>query len=416
MNVLTMGLGYVGLPLALRSHEVGLKVQGFDPNRPYVQELSKAKFPQDVSLEERLSESLACGFSVVSDPGLIEPFDYAIICVPTPLSGGNPDLQYVIDACNLIGEKLQPNGCVILESTTFPFTSRDVVSPLLARVSGLREEDFHVGFSPERIDPGNNLFTLENTPKIVSGLTGEAASRVENFYKRIGLKTVRAESCEAAELAKLVENTFRQVNIALVNEVLIAARKLGVDPWGALGLAATKPFGFMPFSPGPGVGGHCLPIDPVYLSWKVERETGFVMDLVNTAQEINAQMPEFVADRAVELLESVGKSAASSSVTVLGLSYKANSRDFRESPTFTLLDQLSGRVGSVAVLDPVVGAGNHAGVVVEVFSKERMQSSDLVIIMVQHDLFEPDMLAANCSLILDTRNVLAGIDFQGSAL
>jgi len=416
MNVLITGLGYVGLPLALRSHEAGLRVQGFDANGPYVEELLRGKYPPDVMLEKRLNDALAGGFSAISDPNLIDPFDYALICVPTPLLKGSPDLQHVTRACTLIGEQLQADGCVILESTTFPFTSRDVVAPLLANVSGLEEKDFHVGFSPERIDPGNNLFTLENTPKIVSGLTVESASRVEEFYTKIGLKTVRSASCESAELAKLVENTFRQVNIALVNEVLIASRKLGIDPWEALRLAATKPFGFMPFSPGPGVGGHCLPIDPVYLSWKVEHETGFVMDLVNTAQEINTQMPHFVVDRAVDLLESVGKIAATSSVTVLGLSYKANSSDFRESPTLTLLEELSGRVGSVEVMDPVIGAGTHAGVVVEVFSEERLRASDLVIIMVQHDHFEPEILAANCNLILDTRNVLSGLHFQGSVL
>jgi len=416
MNVLVMGLGYVGLPLTLRSHETGLRVQGFDPNVTYVEELSRGLYPPDVELEKRLTEALKEGLTLTDDPSLIKPFDYAVICVPTPLSDGAPDLQYVRHACTLVGEKLQPDGCVILESTTFPFTCRDVISPLLAEVSGLSRDEFHVGFSPERIDPGNSLFTLENTPKIVSGLTLDCGDRVERFYKRIGLKTVRSESCEAAELAKLVENTFRQVNIALVNEVLIASRKLDVDPWEALELAATKPFGFMSFSPGPGVGGHCLPIDPVYLSWKVERETGFVMDLVNTAQEINTRMPEFVADRAVDLLESVGKTAASSLVTLLGLSYKANSSDFRESPTLRLLEELSGRVGSVEVIDPVVGAGVHAGVVVETLSRDRLQAADLVIIMVQHDVFEPEMLVANCNLILDTRNLLGGFEFEGNVL
>ncbi len=350
------GLGYVGLPLAMRAVAAGHEVTGYDPDAARVKRLEAGEsYVEDVPAGE-LSAALRSGrFRPSTDAGACSGFDVAVITVPTPLRDGLPDLGYVEAASRTLAGHLRRGATVILESTSYPGTTQEQVANWLEEGSGLvTGQDFHLGYSPERIDPGNRTWTLATTPKIVSGIDGESLAAVQDFYAGIVARTVPVSSPREAELAKLIENTFRHVNIALMNELAMFGHELGVDVWEAIDAASTKPFGYMPFRPGPGVGGHCLPIDPSYLSWRVERTLGQRFRFVELANEINSHMPDYVVRRLLLALNECGRAAMGARVLLLGLAYKKNTGDARESPAIRIAELLIRLGAHVRAADPLV--------------------------------------------------------------
>src|ERR671916_936652 len=331
-RVLIVGQGYVGLPVSMRAVEVGFPVVGLEASPERAAALQAgSSYVADVP-DEQLQQALAAGYRPVADPAETGPFDVAIITVPTPLRDGAPDLSYVEDAAASLARRLRVGALVVLESTTYPGTTDELMRPVLEQ-SGLKGGDeFFVGYSPERIDPGNARWGFVNTPKVVSGINEPSRRCVEAFYGALVDKIVPVSSTAEAELVKLLENTFRHVNIALVNELAMFADSLGIDIWGAIDAASSKPFGYMRFTPGPGVGGHCLPIDPSYLSWRVKRRLGQTFRFVELANDVNEHMPDYVVTRAMVLLNREGRAMQGSRVLVLGLSYKAATSDWRAAP------------------------------------------------------------------------------------
>src|SRR5690606_31533381 len=320
----------------MRAVEAGYDVIGYDVDETRTKALADGtSFVEDIS-DAEVQAALATGrYRPVSSLEGIERFDVAVITVPTPLSEGIPDLTYIDVAGEQLAPLVTPGATVVLESTTYPGTTQERLAPILEAGSGLTAgRDFHLGYSPERIDPGNKTYTLVNTPKVVSGIDEASLAKVKGFYDRIVETTVPVSSPKEAELTKLLENTFRHVNIALVNELAMFAGDLGINVWEAIDAAATKPFGFMKFTPGPGVGGHCLPVDPSYLSWQVKRSLGQSFRFVELANDVNDHMPDYVVRRLVVALNERGKPVKGSRILLLGVSFKANVGDWRESPSF----------------------------------------------------------------------------------
>lgn len=416
-RVVVVGQGYVGLPLAVRAVEQGYDVVGFDTDERRVGQLTEGRsFVEDIG-DDRLAAALATGrYRPSSADGDLAGFDLAVITVPTPLSEGMPDLSYIEASAAQLGAHLRPGGCVVLESTTYPGTTEELVAPLLERASGLQAgADFGLGYSPERIDPGNQTYTLETTPKVVSGIDAASLQRIQTFYDDIVVRTVPVRSPKEAELTKLLENTFRHVNIALVNELAMFARDLGIDVWEAIDAAATKPFGFMPFRPGPGVGGHCLPIDPSYLSWRVKQSLGQTFRFVELANEVNEHMPDYVIRRLVAALNERGLPVKGRRILVLGLAYKRNTGDDRESPSTRIIELLELLKADVAVCDPHVdpershARGSASPVAL---TAEEVRAADAVVLLVDHDAFDLAMVAAEADYVLDTRCVLEGPNIE----
>jgi len=412
-KVAVIGQGYVGLPLAVRAAEQGYDVIGYDLDEGRIAQLANgSSFIEDIA-DERLQGVLATGrFHPTADPIDLAGFDIAIITVPTPLREGMPDLSYIEASAAQLGAHLKPGGCVILESTTYPGTTEELMLPILEEASGLEAgRDFHAGYSPERIDPGNKTYTLETTPKVVSGIDAASLAVVQGFYDDIVIKTVPVRSPKEAELTKLLENTFRHVNIALVNELAMFARDLGIDVWEAIDAAESKPFGFMPFRPGPGVGGHCLPIDPSYLSWKVKQSLGQTFRFVELANEINEHMPDYVIRRLVAALNDRELPVKGRRILVLGLAYKKNTGDDRESPSTRIIELLELLQADVAVCDPHVDpARSHAMGSAEMvdLTADQLRRADAVVVLVDHDSFDLDLVAAEASYVLDTRRCTTG--------
>ncbi|HXY42737.1 MAG TPA: nucleotide sugar dehydrogenase, partial [Acidimicrobiales bacterium] len=356
-RVAVLGQGYVGLPLALRATEVGYAVVGFDVDKERVERLwAGESYIEDVP-DERLRAALETGRYVpASDIAACADFDVAVIAVPTPLHEGVPDVSYIEQACELLGPYVRRDCCVVLESTTYPGTTTEVVAPILEQASHLvAGEDFRLGYSPERIDPGNETWKLENTPKLVAGVDGASLAAVKAFYDTVVEETVEMKGTAEAELAKLVENTFRHVNIALVNELAMTCGDLGVDIWEAIRGASTKPFGYLPFFPGPGVGGHCVPVDPSFLSWRVRRRMGQTFRFVEMANDVNEHMPDYVVRRLTLGLNRRCLAVNGATVLVLGLAYKGNSTDIRESPAVPVVEQLLELGARVRLADPLAG-------------------------------------------------------------
>jgi UDP-N-acetyl-D-glucosamine dehydrogenase len=411
-DVAILGLGYVGLPLAQQSIRAGLTVLGFDVQPSVVGPLTSGRSHVDDLTDADIAEMLARGFRPTGDETLIGMSDTAVICVPTPLSDGDgPDLRAVIGATEAVGRNLRPGMLVVLESTTYPGTTDDVVRPLLEKLSGLVAGiDFHLAFSPERIDPGNREFGPRNTPKVVGGYTPACADRVAAFYERFIDTVVRTKGTREAETAKLLENTYRHVNIALVNEMARFCHELDIDLWDVIRAAATKPFGFQAFYPGPGVGGHCIPIDPNYLSHNVRSKLGYPFRFVELAQEINATMPAYVARRAQNLLNADGHAARGASVLLLGVTYKANIADQRESPATPLAVQLAALGAVVSYHDPYVpqwSVGDRQ--IPRTDDLEGAASSaDLVILVQSHREYDAEHLARIAKRFFDTRGVTRG--------
>ncbi|GAA0499078.1 UDP-N-acetyl-D-glucosamine dehydrogenase [Paractinoplanes deccanensis] len=412
MRVVIAGQGYVGLPLAVRAARAGHTVVGYDVDEERVKRLAAGEsYVDDVSSGE-LRELLDAGSLRPSgDPRACAGFDVAVIAVPTPLREGTPDLKYIEESARTLARYLRPGATVSLESTTYPGTTSDLVAPILEEGSGLiAGTDFYLGYSPERIDPGNREWHLAVTPKVVSGINPASLERIQAFYGSIVEHTVPVSDCKAAELAKLLENTFRHVNIALVNELAVFAHELGIDVWEAIDAASSKPFGFMRFTPGPGVGGHCLPIDPSYLSWRVQRTLGQSFRFVELANDINNHMPDYVVRRLVAALNERRKPVNGSRVLLLGLAYKRDSGDARESPARRVASLLLEMGADVRAADPHVVEDAHIDrrVVRVTATAEQIAAADAVVVLADHSDFDLSLVAAHAAYVLDTRHCLTG--------
>jgi len=410
--VVVAGLGYVGLPLAVRAAEVGYQVVGYDTDAGRVKRLASGEsYIEDVPAGQ-LAAVLASGaFQPSSDAGACAGFDVGVITVPTPLQDGMPDLTYIESAAGTLARYLRPGATVIVESTSYPGTTQEQVLPWLEDGSGLiAGADFHLGYSPERIDPGNSSWTLVSTPKIVSGIDADSLAAVQAFYRGIVKATVPVSSPREAELAKIIENTFRHVNIALVNELAIFAHGLGIDVWEAIDAASTKPFGFMPFTPGPGVGGHCLPVDPSYLSWRVERALGQSFRFVELANDINSHMPDYVVRRLMMAFNTRRRPVNGARILLLGLAYKKNTGDARESPAVRVAQLLKGMGADVRAADPhVVETAIVDTVVARVEpTPDEISRADAVVLLTDHDAFDADDISKHARYVLDCRRVLTG--------
>jgi UDP-N-acetyl-D-glucosamine dehydrogenase len=408
-DVLVIGLGYVGLPLALEATRAGYRVTGFDTRAQIARSLNEGRSHVDDLGDDEVAEMLRGGFRATHDEASLTPPDVIVICVPTPLSvADGPDLTAVRAASQTAGRLLAPGALVSLESTTYPGTTDEVVRPLLEKVSGLTAGlGFSLAFSPERIDPGNQDFGLRNTPKIVGGVTPSCADAAEAFYSKVCDQVVKAKSAREAEMAKLLENTYRHVNIALVNEMAIFCRELGVDLWDAIRCAATKPFGYQPFWPGPGVGGHCIPIDPNYLSYKV-RTLGYPFRFVELAQEINGRMPAYVTDRAAELLNRHAQPVNGARILLLGVTYKRDIADQRESPARPIARKLRARGADIRYHYPYVARWqvDDAEIGRADDLATAIAAADLVILLQPHGCYDPAAIAGQARLLLDTRGVV----------
>jgi UDP-N-acetyl-D-glucosamine dehydrogenase len=405
-RVCVLGQGYVGLVLAMRASEAGFDVVGLEIDEGRAEALANGRsYIEDVS-DQDLRAALERGYRPTSDPGDLAGFDIAVISVPTPLREGVPDLSFIESAGALVGAHLQRGGLVVLESTTYPGTTTELLGPILKTTSGLRAgSDFFLGYSPERIDPGNQVFGLSNTPKIVAGIDADSHAVVDAFFSTFVSQTVSVSGCGEAELAKIIENTFRHVNIALINELAMFAHDLGIDVNEAIDAASSKPFGFMPFRPGPGVGGHCLPVDPSYLSWKVRTQLGEGFRFIELANDVNEHMPHYVVRRITAALNSDRKAVNGSRVVVLGVSYKANVGDTRESPAIPLIEQLLTLGADVTAVDPhVPAAAGFAGAPIRAeVDEELLRSCDLVVVLTDHDAFDQAMVAKLAPRVIDTR-------------
>ncbi len=408
-RLVVIGQGYVGLPLALRGVEVGFDVVGFDVDTERVKRLAAGNsYVEDIA-DDRLLEAVGSGrYRATDDADHLAGFDVAVIDVPTPLHDGVPNLSHVESAAALLAAHLRPGATVVLESTSYPGTTEELVAPLLEQGSGLLSgRDFHLGYSPERIDPGNPEWRLENTPKVVSGVDADSLRAVQEFYGRLVERTVAVSGTREAELTKLLENTFRHVNIALVNELAMFAAELDIDVWEAIDAATTKPFGYLRFTPGPGVGGHCLPIDPSYLSWKVRRSLGQPFRFVELANDVNEHMPDYVVRRLVLAFNRMGRAVKGSRILLLGLAYKRNTGDPREAPGTVIAQSLAALGAEVRVVDPHLVGESLPCPLVELTAAE-LQSADATVLVTDHDAFDYDLISSHASFVFDTRNRMDG--------
>jgi UDP-N-acetyl-D-mannosaminuronic acid dehydrogenase/UDP-N-acetyl-D-glucosamine dehydrogenase len=409
-RVLVVGQGYVGLPLAMRAVDVGYDVVGLDTDERRIAGLCAGRSHVEDIASGTVRAALASGrYRVGTDYALAAGFRYAVVTVPTPLREGSPDLSHVESAMRSLAPYLIPGATVVLESTTYPGTTESLVRPILESATGLvAGRDFFLGYSPERIDPGNRVWGLVNTPKVVSGVDEESLRHVQGLYDRLVDKTVAVSGTREAELTKLLENTFRHVNIALVNELAMFAHQLGIDLAEAIDAASTKPFGFVPFTPGPGVGGHCLPIDPSYLSWEVKRALGRQFRFVELANDVNSHMPSYVVERLAAALNARRVAVNGSTILLLGLAYKANTGDCRESPAIRVAERLVRMGARVRAVDAHVEPERvPAGIAVVPLSTAEIAAADIVVLLTDHDDVEYDLLDG-AAAVFDTRNRLHG--------
>ena len=416
VDLAVIGLGYVGLPLVQEATNVGLTVVGFDIGQGVVDGLNSGRSHIDDLSDADVQRMVDAGFRATTSESETGDPDTIVICVPTPLSEADgPDLTAVRAASETAGRLLNKGTLVVLESTTYPGTTDELVRPILEKASGLNAEvDFHLAFSPERIDPGNPVYGLRNTPKVVGGLTPDSTAVARRFYGKVCDQVVEARSPREAEMAKLLENTYRHVNIALVNEMAVFCHELGIDLWDAIRCASTKPFGFQPFYPGPGVGGHCIPFDPNYLSYKV-RTLGYPFRFVELAQEINSRMPGYVVDRAAELLNRHAKPLNGANVLLLGVTYKKDIADQRESPARPIARRLLARGAVLSYHDPHVPDwpidGRDVRRVTDLDTE--IVTADVVILLQDHSDYDLEALAASSKLFLDTRGKLDALGATG---
>lgn len=407
VDVVIIGLGYVGLPLAREATSAGMSVIGFDVSLPLVKALNDGRSHVDDLSDDDVVQMREGGFRATTDEGEIAAAKAAVICVPTPLSEeGGPDLGAVQLATEAVARNLRPGMLVVLESTTYPGTTDELVRPILEAGGLVAGKDFHLAFSPERIDPGNRQFGPRNTPKVVGGHTPACTEAAAALYGRFIDTVVRTKGTREAETAKLLENTYRHVNIALVNEMAKFCHRLDIDLWDVIRAASSKPFGFQAFYPGPGVGGHCIPIDPNYLSHNVRVKLGYPFRFVELAQEINATMPAYVARRAQNILNEAGLATTGANILLLGVTYKANIADERESPATPLARDLNGLGAKISYHDPFVAEWRPGIGVMKVDDLEAaVASADLVILVQHHRDYDADRLAALAKRFFDTRGI-----------
>jgi UDP-N-acetyl-D-glucosamine dehydrogenase len=413
-----IGLGYVGLPLALAFTGRGFRVLGFDVDARKVEQLNRGASYIPHMDAQRIREGVDTGrLAATGDFDRLSEVDAIVICVPTPLDVHHePDMTYIVATTEEVAQRLRPGQLVILESTTYPGTTDELMRERLEAGGLVLGQDFFLAFSPEREDPGNPKFSTTTIPKVVGGVDEISGDLAEALYRQAIGEVVRVSSARAAEATKLTENIFRAVNIALVNELKVIYERMGIDVWEVLDAAETKPFGFMRFNPGPGWGGHCIPIDPFYLTWKA-REFGAYTRFIELAGEINTRMPEHVVDRVAAALNDLGKPLKGSRVLILGLSYKPDISDDRESPSYRLMDLLDERGAEVAYHDPHVPViqpsrehGHWAGLESVPWDRDSIESHDAIVIATDHSSVDYDRLAEWARLIVDTRNAMAGID------
>ena len=388
-DVAVIGLGYVGLPLAIQATSSNLKVYGYDIDENKISNYNLGKSTIEDISDKELKASLEKGLFLSSDPKYLSESETIVISVPTPLTDYQPDLSYVKAAAETIAKNITKNQIIILESTTYPGTTVEVLIPVIEEISNLKAGvDFFVGYSPERIDPGNDTWNFKNTPKVVSGINDESLSKIENFYEQIIDSVVRVSGTKEAEMVKLLENTYRHVNIALINELAILCNMLEIDIWEVVNAAKTKPFGFESFRPGPGVGGHCIPVDPNYLSFKT-RQIGKPVRFVELAQEINNSMPSYVVSRLLEKMNLLEKPFKNSKILILGVAYKKDIGDVRESPAIGIIENLFERGVNVKYYDPFVDSilVNKKYVEKE-DSFDNIDKYDLVLVHTAHTDFE----------------------------
>ena len=414
-----IGLGYVGLPLAVEAGKAGIRVIGFDVKDSVVESVNQGRSHiQDVPGEEVADLRNASMLEATKDMGRLSECDVVSICVPTPLSKTrDPDVSYILAASQAVAAGLRRDQLIVLESTTYPGTTREVMLPAL-QASGLTVgEDFHLCFSPERVDPGNEVWTTKNTPKVVGGITESCTEAGKRFYERFLDTVVPVSSTEAAEMTKILENTFRAVNIGLVNETAIIADRLGVDVWEVIDAASTKPFGFMKFTPGPGLGGHCIPVDPHYLSWKM-RTLNYKTRFIELASEINSEMPYFVVDKVREALNRQRKSVNGSAILLLGVAYKRDIDDVRESPALDVLRLLEDDGAEVTYHDPFVAELDEDGHHLESvdLTDEALSGADAVVILTDHSGFDYGRVVEQARVLIDARHVAPRPAGQGGSL
>lgn len=410
-KIAIIGLGYVGLPLALRFAEVGFPVLGIDVDQEKIEQIKDGiSYIPDVSFRPSHQGSIHAS----TDSSLLEEADAAIICVPTPLSKTrDPDLSLLLEAGRTIARHLRPGQLVVLESTTYPGTTRELLLPLFEERGFRVGSDFYLAYSPERIDPGNKSFNLVNTPKVVAGVTASCSQLAQRLYGQIVKQVVPVSSTDTAEMIKLLENTFRSINIALVNEFAVMCHRLGLDVWEVINAAASKPFGFMPFYPGPGLGGHCIPVDPHYLSWKL-RLLAYRARLIELADEINREMPRFVVEKVTEALNREQKSVKGSKILVLGVAYKRDSDDVRESPALDIMKLLHEKGGAISYHDPHVAQLSFENQLLHsvTLNARSLSSPDVVVVLTDHSKFHAQEIVECSRLVIDTRNLTRGIQSQ----
>ncbi len=409
-----IGLGYVGLPLAVEFAKAGFEVTGFDVDVTKVAAINKGhSYIGDVSSADVSAAQKAGKLSATTDMAKLHDMDAIDICVPTPLrKTRDPDLSYVVLAVDAVRAQLRAGQLVILESTTYPGTTTEVVQPALEE-SGLKSgKDFHLAFSPERVDPGNATHTTRTIPKVVGGVNDASTELAAELYGSIIRTIVPVSSTQVAEMVKLLENTFRAVNIGLVNEIALMSHRMDIDVWEVIEAAATKPFGFMPFYPGPGLGGHCIPIDPFYLSWKA-RQNGFECRFIELAGQINSSMPAFVVERVGEALNSLKKAINGSRIHVFGVAYKKDVSDMRESPALDVIELLHKRGAVLSYTDPHVPTLDHGGLSLKsIPEKDAAKGIDCAVICTNHAVFSYADIPKRFPLVVDTRNALKGVDAE----
>lgn len=415
IRVGVVGLGYVGLPLAVEKAKAGFRTTGFDVQDEKVKLVNEGhNYIGDV-IDDDLKAIVKSGkLSATTDFRFIKDVDFIAICVPTPLDQHQqPDISYVKNSTIEIAKYLTKNTMVVLESTTYPGTTEELIKPLLEEGSGLKcGEDFYLGFSPERVDPGNAVFKTKNTPKVVGAIGKDATEVIAAMYRAVLEGDVHEVSSPAiAEMEKILENTYRNINIGLINELAILCNKMNINLWEVVDAAKTKPYGFQAFYPGPGLGGHCIPLDPYYLSWKA-REYGFHTSMIEASMMINDKMPEYCVERAGKILNRFKKSLYGSKVLVLGVAYKQDIDDYRESPALRVIEELKEEGANVAYFDPYIPSYREKGVVregIREINPETISSYDLVVITAAHTNIDYDMIQKNAKVIFDTKNVMKDI-------
>ena len=408
-NLVVIGQGYVGLPLSRAACNSGFNVTGLDVSQEVVDDLNSGTSHVEDNPNTDLQKMLDTGYTATTDVAVIQDADVVVICVPTPLGdAGRPDLRAVESATEAIAQNLQRKSLVILESTTYPGTTEELLLPALEAHGGKLDVDFHLAFSPERIDPGNKTYRLENTPKVVGGVSEQSGDLAVSFYDKFIDEVVKVKGAKEAETAKLLENTYRHINIGLVNEMAKFSHELGIDIWEVIKAAKTKPFGFQAFYPGPGVGGHCIPIDPSYLNYSVRKALGHPFRFVDLAEDINNSMPNYVVQRVQDLLNQHQKSLNGSKVLLLGVSYKADIADQRHSPAIPVGHGLANKGAVLTYHDTNVPNWTLDGTEYESVSDldQAVQGADIVILLQAHREYDLSDIASKAKLLFDTRGAL----------